>query len=79
MNKPTPTPARKSIIRVRAPGAVTRVVTKLPLPHERDESVGTTGGIASAPMKQAFKDLSNGIQDTDRSAEADRTYKKLKD
>lgn len=78
MNKPTPTPARKSVVRVRSPGAATRPVTPLPLPHERDEAVGMTGGIASAPMKQAFKDLTHGIQDTDRSAEADRTYKKLK-
>jgi len=49
-----------------------------PLPHERDESVGMTGGIASAPMQQAHRDLARGLQDTDRGPEADRTYRKLK-
>ena len=48
------------------------------LPHERDESVNTTGRIASEPMKQAFSDLAKGLQDTDRAAEAGRTYKRLK-
>jgi len=49
-----------------------------PLPHERDESVGMTGGIASVPMQQAHRDLARGLQDTDRGPEADRTYRKLK-
>ena len=48
------------------------------LPHEQDESVGMTGGIPSAPMKQAHKDLARGLQDTDRGSVADSTYQKLK-
>ena len=68
--------ARKSVnTRVRADGAGTSAAK---LPHERDESVGMTGGIASESMKQAHKDLGRGLQDTDRGPEADRTYQKLK-
>jgi hypothetical protein len=48
------------------------------LPHEPDESAGMTGGIASEPMRQAYRDVANGLLDTDRGAEAGRTYKKLK-
>ena len=48
------------------------------LPHERDESVGMTGGIPSAPVQQAHRDLRRGLQDTDRGPEADVTYRKLK-
>ena len=48
------------------------------LPHERDESVSTTGAIPSEPMQQAYRDIKHGLKDTDRGAEAGRTYKKLK-
>lgn len=48
------------------------------LPHERDESVDMTGGLPSEPMKQAYKDVTRGLQDTDRGLESARTYKKLK-
>jgi hypothetical protein len=48
------------------------------LPHERDESIDTTGAIASEPMKQAARDIKRGLVDTDRGAEAGRTYQKLK-
>ena len=48
------------------------------LPHERDESINTAGTIASEPMKQADRDIKRGLVDTDRGAEAGRTYKKLK-
>jgi hypothetical protein len=48
------------------------------LPHERDESIGMTGGITSKTMQQAYRDLDRGLQDTDRGVEAGRTYKKLK-
>ncbi len=68
--------ARKSVnTRVRA-GVDTSSAAKLP--HERDESVGMTGGVTSEPMQQAHKDLSRGLQDTDRGPETDRIYKKLK-
>lgn len=48
------------------------------LPHERDESVGMTGGIADPVIRQAHRDLEHGIEDTSRSNEADRAYRKLK-
>ena len=68
--------AKKSVnTRVRADGATTSAAK---LPHERDESVGMTDGISSAPMQQAHQDLIRGLQDTDRGPEADRTYRKLK-
>jgi hypothetical protein len=71
--KPRKTTARPVRDRVNATRA-----TDNPLPHERDESAGMTGGIASAPMQQAHRDLARGLQDTDRGPEADRTYRKLK-
>ena len=68
--------AKKSVnTRVRAEVATASAVK---LPHERDESVGMTGGIGSELMHQAHRDLSRGLQDTDRGPEADRTYRKLK-
>ena len=48
------------------------------LPHERDESSSMTDGIPSAPVQQAYRDVKRGLQDTDRGAEAGRTYQKLK-
>ncbi len=48
------------------------------LPHERDESVGMTDGIPSESVQQAYRDVKRGLQDTDRGAEAGRTYQKLK-
>jgi hypothetical protein len=48
------------------------------LPHERDESINTAGTISSEPMKQADRDVKGGLVDTDRGAEAGRTYRKLK-
>ena len=48
------------------------------LPHERDESVGTTDGVPSGPVQQAYRDLTRGMQDTDRGPEAGRLYRKLK-
>lgn len=48
------------------------------LPHERDESATMTDGIPSQPVQQAYRDVKRGLQDTDRGAEAGRTYQKLK-
>jgi hypothetical protein len=67
---------RKSVA-ARAPLAVPRESAPA-LPHERDESVDTTGTIPSEPMQQAYRDIKRGLKDTDRGAEAGRTYKKLK-
>ncbi len=36
------------------------------------------GTVVSEPMQQAYRDISRGLKDTDRGAEAGRTYKKLK-
>ncbi len=49
------------------------------LPHERDESAGVTGGVASEAIEQAHRDVQRGLQDTDRGPVADRAYRKLKD
>ncbi len=48
------------------------------LPHERDESVGMTGGARSEDMQQAHRDVARGLQDTDRGVPADHAYQKLK-
>ena len=48
------------------------------LPHEQDESVGTTDGVPSGPVQQAYRDLTRGMQDTDGGPEAGRLYRKLK-
>ena len=48
------------------------------LPHERDEAVGSTGGVPSERMRQGHRDLKRGVQDTSRAPEAERTYDKLK-
>ena len=47
------------------------------LPHERDESVGVTAGVASGAVPQAYRDLARGLQDTDRGADAGRVYEQL--
>lgn len=36
------------------------------------------GAVPSVPMQQAFADVKRGLTDTDRAAEAGRTYRKLK-
>lgn len=66
--------ARKSPERV----GVAKTPPEIKLPHERDESVNMTDGIPSEPMQQAYRDVTGGLQDTDRGPEAGRTYKKLK-
>ena len=48
------------------------------LPHERDETVGMTGGITDPVIRQAHRDLEHGIEDTSGSNETDRAYRKLK-
>ena len=57
-----------------APGASTSPA----LPHERDESVGSTGGVPSERVAQAAADLARGVRDTSRGTEADAAYAKLK-
>jgi len=48
------------------------------LPHERDEAVGSTGGVPSERVRQGHRDLKRGVQDTSRAPEAGRAYDKLK-
>jgi hypothetical protein len=79
----TPVPAKSGAIgRARRgyPRARLAVPTESApkLPHERDESINTAGTISSEPMKQADRDVKRGLVDTDRGAEAGRTYRKLK-
>jgi len=48
------------------------------LPHERDEAVGATGAVQSDKVRQGFRDVERGLQDTSRAPEADAAYDKLK-
>lgn len=48
------------------------------LPHERDESTGMTDGVPSDVVRQAHRDVSRGLEDTDRAPVMDRAYRKLK-
>nr|WP_315229130.1 hypothetical protein [uncultured Albidiferax sp.] len=66
----TATPAR------RRPNILSSATPKLP--HEQDQSVGMTDGIPSKTVQQAYRDVTQGQQDTDRGPEADRAYQKLK-
>ncbi len=52
--------------------------TNPPLPHERDEKVGMTGGVQSARVQQGARDLKRGLRDTTRASEAEAAYRKLK-
>lgn len=48
------------------------------LPHERDQSVGMTDGQPDAQVEQAYRDVSRGLQDTDRGPPSERAYQKQK-
>ena len=49
------------------------------LPHERDETVGMTGGIPDPVVQQGHEDLKRGLEDTSKAQETDRAYRKLRD
>ena len=68
----------RKAINTKLPATVT-TPTAPKLPHERDESVGTTGGVPSAAVQQAYKDVKRGLQDTSRGAAANQAYEMLKD
>ena len=54
-----------------APGSTPSIPGEaLPLPHERDQAVGSAGEAAREPMKQAQRDLDAGLVDTDLRATA---------
>ena len=68
----------KKAINTQLPATVT-TSTAPKLPHEQDQSVGSTGGLPSAAVQQAYKDVMRGLQDTSRGTAANRAYEKLKD
>ncbi len=61
-----------------APPVVVGNPQPLKLPHERDESTQAPREPPAARIQQAYRDLKRGLVDTDRAAEAGRTYKRLK-
>jgi len=72
-----PTHRRKTASR-DTPGA-TIDTAAIKLPHERDESVDQGGGgVDSASVRQACKDVKRGLPDTDRGVEMNHTYQKQK-
>ncbi len=48
------------------------------LPNDRDEKVGSTGGVPSPLVQQGARDLKRGMQDTSRATEAGAAYEKQK-
>ena len=50
----------------------------LAMPHERDQQTDMTPEKPAAEMKQASRDLQNGLKDTSKGAEMDQTYDKLR-
>lgn len=68
----------KKAVNTKLPATVT-TPTAPKLPHERDESVGSTGGAPSPAVQQAYRDVERGLQDTSRGAAANEAYEKLKD
>ena len=49
----------------------------LKLPSDRDEATDMTSGKVDPLIRQAAKDIENGLQDTSKALETDQTYKKL--
>ena len=46
-------------------------------PNDRDQAIDMTSGQVDPHIRQAAKDLENGLQDTSEGLETDRAYKKL--
>lgn len=67
----------KKSINTKLPATIT-TPSAPKLPHERDESVGTTGGVPNAMIQQAYRDVKRGLQDTSRGTAANAAYEKLK-
>ncbi|MBC7444237.1 MAG: hypothetical protein H7273_02035 [Polaromonas sp.] len=49
----------------------------LELPSDRDEAQDMTGNQVDPHIRQAARDLENGLQDTSNGLETDKAYKKL--
>jgi len=77
-NSGSPRPRVNYLRRRPRPGGMVRAPGDMPLPHERDEKQGMTGGVASPEMQQAHRDVERGLEDTSKSTEMDRTYQKQK-
>ena len=50
----------------------------LAMPHERDQQTDMTPEKPAAEIKQASRDLENGLKDTSKGTEMDQTYEKLR-
>lgn len=48
------------------------------MPHERDQSVGTTDQNPDPQVQQGARDVQRGLRDTSRAEETDRAYKDVK-
>ena len=67
----------KKSINTQLPATIITPTSPKP-PHEQDESVGTTGGVPSPAVQQAYRDVQRGLEDTSRGAAANAAYEKLK-
>ena len=50
----------------------------LSLPHERDQATAMTNAKPDPEMKQAKRDVDNGLQDTSKEPEMNTAYKRQK-
>ena len=75
---PNPPPKQRARVNKQRTHSDNAVEAQLKLPNERDESISMTPDLPDPMIKQAAKDVANGLQDTSRSAETDRAYKKLR-
>ena len=49
----------------------------LETPNERDQATDMTNAQPDPRIEQAAKDVANGLQDTSKALETNRTYKKI--
>lgn len=54
------------------------VRNSLELPHDRDEAQDMTNRQPDPLMDQARKDVANGLKDTSKGVETDKTYEKFR-
>lgn len=53
------------------------VEASLETPNERDQAIDMTNAQPDPRIEQAAKDVANGLQDTSKALETNRTYKKI--
>lgn len=73
----TPQDGRPQAGRQITPGDASTEAS-LAMPHERDQQTDMTPEKPAAEMKQASRDLKNGLKDTSKGTEMDQTYQKLR-